>query len=341
MRSFDKSDESDCKDAASLNAEPWMLALLEVNPSYCHWGPYEDYMMAPGRDEGPETNPYKKDSGWASRVLKGTWKEFRPSDGSGWTLDELNECVHFYFKVNRASKRCETCGGDGYHPDAHWISESFYEHSSPFCNETQQQREINTLMRSFGNEGPTTEPLRRGQSPSQELIARYGQAFRAFCERMQTKGHWNDDITQDEAQALVDAGRLIDFTKTFQPGVGWQEKTPPYIPTADEVNAAQSGGGLSGHDCINRCILIEQRLKRFGMPKTCLDCGGDGHVFTEPEAHVGIVIWWLHPRKGCSRGIEIERIERDDLPAVFGLLDEARMRNAERFSRIDKLRELA
>ena len=87
-----------------------------------------------------------------------------------------------------------------------------------------------------------------------------------------------------------------------------------------------------GHDALNRVYLIDARLKRLGLPKTCQACEGNGYTYTEPAAHVSLILWWLHPRKGCSRGIEVTRIERRDLPTVQAFLKAAAHRNAERFS---------
>lgn len=240
MRHFDKDE------AKRLNADPWQLALLELNPAYVSWGPHEDYMWT------------KDSKGWNSSQILATWKEFGP-----WHLDELNECANFYFSVNRASKECETCGGDGYHPDAHPIAESFYSYSSPS---------------GIG---------------------------------------WNDKITKDELDALHEAGRAKEFK------------------TVKACNEANGPGARSmGHDAINRWILIEARLKRLGLPKTCPTCEGHGHVFTANKANVSLTLWWLHPRKGCSRGVEVTTIEQDELPAVFAFLRKAAERNAERFARI-------
>jgi hypothetical protein len=60
----------------------------------------------------------------------------------------------------------------------------------------------------------------------------------------------------------------------------------------------------------------------------------EGYVYTEDTAHVNLVLWLLHPRKGCSRGVEIQRIQQEDLPEVFEYLRKAADRNAERFSKI-------
>jgi hypothetical protein len=106
MRSIDDLDED-------LKAEDWMLDLVKLNPDYVYWGVYEDYMT----DDKTQ---------WASRIIKENWTDFGP-----WDLDDLNECVNFYFEILRENKECETCNGNGYHPDAQYIANTFYRHSSP------------------------------------------------------------------------------------------------------------------------------------------------------------------------------------------------------------------
>jgi len=242
MRVYDE------EDAAKLNAERWQLDLLNLNPSYVHWGPHEDYM-------------WKEKEGWDGRVINDTWADFGP-----WTLDEYNECVNFYFSVIRDSKDCPTCGGNGYHPDAQGVVNTFYAH----MNE-------------------------RGE-------------------------HWNDKITQDELEALIEGGRVKAGT------------------TVEEVNAQNRPGTRAmGHDAINSLILTSARLKRLGVTEKCPECGGDGSVFTTPAAHVTLTLWMLHPRKGCSRGVEVSRVEEADLPAIFAWLNEAATRNAQRFSKLPAL----
>jgi hypothetical protein len=151
---------------------------------------------------------------------------------------------------------------------------------------------------------------------------------------------WNDKITQDEVEVLVNEHRLS--------GSGywrWDATTKAYVktgkpmPTAKEVNAANGPGGSSfssgfGHDAINRHILIETRAKRLGVYGRCDQCGGSGSVFTAPEARLGLVLWVLHPRKGCSRGVDIKNIEQSELPDVYAYLSQAAERNAARFAKI-------
>lgn len=239
MRVYDK------EDAEKLNAEQWQLDLLNLNPSYVHWGPHEDYM-------------WKEKGSWDGSVINDTWDEFGP-----WELDEYNECVNFYFSVIRSSKDCSTCGGSGYHTDAQQVVNTFYAH----MNE-------------------------RGE-------------------------HWNDKITQDELDALIENGRVNAGT------------------TVDEVNAQNRPGARGmGHDGINRWILTSARLKRLGIHEKCPECSGDGSVFTAPTAHVTLTLWMLHPRKGCSRGVEVTTINQSDLPAIFAWLRAAAVRNEDRFAKL-------
>ncbi len=106
--------------------------------------------------------------------------------------------------------------------------------------------------------------------------------------------------------------------------------------TLEEVNAANLKGGiLDTHDGINRSYLIKTRAKRLGVYGLCPECDGNGFIYTAPAAHVNLVLWMIHPRKGCSRGVEIKNIQEEDLASVFSYLKEGAKRNAERFSKID------
>lgn len=144
------------------------------------------------------------------------------------------------------------------------------------------------------------------------------EVVNTFYPHMNNRGiRWSDKITQDELDALISAGR-------FKPGT-----------FLDDVNAANRPGARGlGHDAINRHILTKARLKRLGLPVHCDCCGGDGYVYIAPEASVSLVLWFLHPRKGCSRGVEVGNITQEDLPVIYAYLREAAQRNADRFKAI-------
>lgn len=106
MRDYPATKE-DKEESKKLKAEPWMLKLLKLNPEYVYWGNGEDYM-------------WTKEGSWNSSVSVKSVKEL-------WNLDELNECVNFYFSVNRESKDCEACHGQGLNPETFQLSEDFYD----------------------------------------------------------------------------------------------------------------------------------------------------------------------------------------------------------------------
>lgn len=180
-------------------------------------------------------------------------------------------------------------------------------------------------MRKFGS--PRTAQLHgHAAYPEETTLAKYGPAFREFCAAMRAgDGFWRDKITQDELEALIKHKRVKSGA------------------TLAEINDANGEGKRSSfllsHDAINRGILVDARCARLGVPYQCPTCIGHGYVYTAPTAHVSLVLWWLHPRKGCSRGIEITRIEQCDLPAIRTFLLDAAKRNAERFAGLEQLPE--
>lgn len=298
MRSY-PIEKYELEELDELNAQDWMIELLKANPDYCCWGNNEDYM-------------WNDKEGWSSRQSFGTWGAFQENFGG---LDDLNECVNFYFQVTRDSKLCELCAGDGYHPDARWVSDSFYRHSSPFKSQNAMERSGRAFMESFG---ASFLPHPGESFPTEETLAKYGPEFRAFCEDMRTRHHWDRAITQDEADALRDSHR-----------------GPKEGATAEQWNSgSDSFLGDFGHDAINRGVLIHTRLERMGIPSSCPDCEGNGHIYTATEAKVQLQLWILHPRKGCSRGVLVEEIKREELPEAAEYLATAAARNAQRFSRV-------
>jgi len=294
MRYYDEDD------AREMGAPQWMLDALGLNPDYVSWGPDEDYMIVRG-------------SGWNSPMRYESWSDLDIA------LDDLNEIVNFYFKIQRDNEQCPACGGSGYHPDAQWVSESFYPHSSPFTRPTVGEAQAMAVMDSFGGERFITKAPHLN-----EMRGRYGKAFSLFADEMRLHRSWNDRITQGEVDALIEGGRLSDWRD------GKWNNDPK---TADEVNAEQHGG-VMGHDAINRGILVRVRCERFGIPVTCERCGGDGRVWTADECRLALVLWLIHPRKGAGRGVEIKDVRQDQLGDACRFVADAAERNAARFASV-------
>lgn len=268
MRKYPE-DKYDFENLETLNVDEWQLEALKMNPSYPHWGPYEDYMSG--------------GKGWAENQFFDTWQDFGP-----WNLDELNECVHFYFYLWRKNHECADCEGSGLNPETKAISDAFYD-------------------------------------------------FEGTGQR------WCAAITQDEVEALVKQGRLFDFVprcyfdEETQKWMGWEdgekvEIEQPNMPTAQEVNRWEEK--KLGHDAINRSILIKARAERLGVYGHCPECDGEGVVYDEPKGKLGIVLWFLHPQKGASRGVEVKGIQQNELQIVIQFLQDAAERNAGRFAAV-------
>lgn len=92
---------------------------------------------------------------------------------------------------------------------------------------------------------------------------------------------WSHHLAQEDVDALVAAGRLIDFTHTWSRHDGWQKIDPPVTPTAAQVNLWSLQG--FGHDSINCHAVIAARCEREGVPHTCGTCAGHGSL----EAYEG------------------------------------------------------
>jgi len=138
-----------------------------------------------------------------------------------------------------------------------------------------------------------------------QLLAQYEYppALVRFAAAVLVSGEgWNSHIDQDDVIALVEAGRLWDFTRTPRTdeqreivkaklasgGNSWLPEDNGYVPIADEVNA-WSRRGL-GHDSINNWVCVKARCKRYEQPEYCAACNGSGHV-PNPELEARIEAW--------------------------------------------------
>lgn len=184
----------------------------------------------------------------------------------------LNKVWEGFQNPNPGADRCIACDATGYNPATREIADLFYDSDGDWRYD-------------YGKD-PDGKPADR---PPWRVIGN--------CRR------WCHSITQDEVQALVDGGRLWDFTRTPRNeeqreivrqkiaggGNSWLPFDNGYIPTADEVNKAHMTG--FGHDAINRWILIEARAKRLGVYGSCEVCDGTGTVWPSEERKANYEAW--------------------------------------------------
>jgi hypothetical protein len=213
-----------------------------------------------------------------------------------WTLDDYNELVNFYFEVFRKNHSCPHCDGGGLNPETKQLEEDWYDFDG-------------------------------------------------------TGRRWCNNIGEVEIEDLVKGGRLSDLMDGWyryeekkdvwfsldrslpMAQREWVECEKPKFPTPEKVNEWSKSGGLGGHDAINRWICIKARAKHLGVYGYCEHCD-DGRIYDDEKATVSLQLWYLHPRKGTSRGVYVKQIKETDIPRVIEYLKEAAKRNAERFSKI-------
>lgn len=108
----------------------------------------------------------------------------------------LNRTWKGYVNPHRPPPQCAHCGGTGLNAATRAIADAFYD-SDGFGAR---------WLYMYGT-APDGTPTDR---PPWKIVG--------DCRR------WCDAITQDEVEALVAAGRLVNFTETWTPGVGWTPK---------------------------------------------------------------------------------------------------------------------
>lgn len=138
-------------------------------------------------------------------------------------------------------KECPCCAGTGHNPATRQLADDWHDSEN--------------FGRTWGYHYHVGPDGRHADHPPWMV---WGQTRR-----------WSDRLTQDEADALADAGRLRHA------GLGER-------PTAEQVNEWSRNG--VGHDAINRWICIEARARRLGVFGKCHACGGSGELWATEEA---------------------------------------------------------
>jgi hypothetical protein len=145
---------------------------------------------------------------------------------------------------------------------------------------------------------------------------------------------WNNNLTTDDVQALLDADKLWDFTripisdeqkeivkkKIADGGNSWLPFNNGYIPTCEEVNEWNLKG--MGHDSINCSIVIEAKLKKQGKSHLCSSCDGSGENWQSEKAKEDYEKWEdYEPPKGDGFQLWSTTTEGHPMTPVFESLD--------------------
>jgi hypothetical protein len=132
---------------------------------------------------------------------------------------------------------------------------------------------------------------------------------------------WLHHLSQDDVDALVEAGRLHDFTHTWTRENGWQPKEPAVVPTAAQVNEWSLTG--FGHDAINASVAVSARCEREGVNPTCQTCDGHATIETYPGQRADAEAWEpTDPPKGDGWQLWETVTEGSPISPVFRTADE-------------------
>ncbi len=169
---------------------------------------------------------------------------------------------------------CPECGGSGYSPQARVLKDRWYGNApfSPADRDSAPHTHTDEHILAAARRNVANSPHYYGADDG---------AIEREARRLATlfNHSWCHHLNQSDVDALVNAGRRMDFTHEFKNG--WQVKDPPYTPTAAEVNAWSCAG--FGHDAINQWICVETECLRLGHPTQCAHCHGSGELWPSPE----------------------------------------------------------
>ncbi|SDN17537.1 hypothetical protein [Streptomyces wuyuanensis] len=163
-------------------------------------------------------------------------------------------------------EKCPDCTS-GYSPQAQNLYDLWYGKLpfDPASTGSTPWRHDSPAVREFAERNLSNAPdfYGTGEAALQREAQRLADHFNSG---------WLHHLSQEDVDALVEAGRLHDFTHTWSRGAGWQKKEPAVTPTAEQVNEWSLRG--FGHDAINASVAIRARCEREGVDDTCSTCGG-------------------------------------------------------------------
>lgn len=207
--------------------------------------------------------------------------------------------------------KCAACDGTGYSPEGKRLKDQWYGYE-PFRPEDRGSIPFlpgDEAVWSFAEHNVTHAPDFYGSGK---------RAIQREAERL--ADHWNrgwcHHLNADDVAALIEAGRLHDFTHTWSPESRWQSKNPPYVPTPHEVNVWSISG--MGHDSINQWICVKAECARLGVGHTCSVCDGAAEIWPSKEAEEAYENWQqVNPPSGDGYQIWETVSEGSPISPVF------------------------
>lgn len=218
---------------------------------------------------------------------------------------------------SNAMRDCRACDHSGYAPEAKRFSDQWYG-CAPFSpavygatpltveNPAIQafaRRQVERSPDFYLTHGETDADRRRSRTSRLDVEAPDKRREEIAVQREARRLHalwvnmWMHNLIQADVDALIAAGRLMDFThvarteeqravvraKVAAGENSWLPEPNGYAPTAEEVNAWSIASAMA-HDAINQGVCLRARCEREGVPLLCATCDGHGYTWTSPEA---------------------------------------------------------
>jgi len=184
---------------------------------------------------------------------------------------------------------CSDCKGSGSSPQAAAMQDRWYGKDSGFRPENRGSvpfEPTHEAIVAFATRNVSRAPAFYG-SDSRAIE----REARRLCDLFNTR--WCHHLNQDDVNALVEGGRLMDFTHTWSRETGWQPRVPAVVPTAADVNVWSLAG--MGHDSINAWVVIKAECARLGIDPVCRTCEGEGRQWDSPENKATYEAWTPEP----------------------------------------------
>lgn len=222
-----------------------------------------------------------------------------------------------YVNPHYNATKCPHCEG-GYSTDYKRLEAQWYSHlGGGFCPEMRGSTPYtpdDELVKRIITAKVKREPCHYGT----DAMAIHREAVR-MCEIWNSS--WSHHLNEQDVTALIEAGRLMDFTHEFESGEGWKPKVKPYMPTPREVNDWSLQG--FGHDSTNCWIVLKAELARLGLPNTCDKCNGEGETWASEDDRKACDDWTeTEPPTGEGYQLWENTSEGSPVSPVFGTIEE-------------------
>ena len=196
----------------------------------------------------------------------------------------LNKPWQGFINPHHVATQCAHCGGSGSSSNARQLKDQWYG-NAPFRPEDRGSQ-------SFTAQHPAVRAAaERNIGHAPYFYGRGELAIEIEATRLAAHFNrsWSHHLNAHDVAALIEGGRLHDFTSEFKPGTGWIKRDPMPEITPEQVNAWSLSG--FGHDSINQWIVVTAECKRLGVSSTCDHCNGDGEIWPSEEAKATYEAW--------------------------------------------------